>query len=124
MTNLDSSLYWRLKVLSWVSYQHLDIQPMNRLDDMWKVASDEMNNMDNHKTPQGKLDCLFRSMRIMNDVLTLITSNEKAKGVGADEILPIVIYILLKAQPKRFYSNFYFIQNFSREDKLLGDLGY
>ena len=60
----------------------------------------------------------------MNDVLTLITSNEKAKGVGADEILPIVIYIQLKAQPKRFYSNFYFIQNFSREDKLLGDMGY
>ena len=51
MTILDSSLYWRLKVLSWVSYQHLDIHPMNRLDDMWKVASDEMNNMDNQKTP-------------------------------------------------------------------------
>jgi len=33
----------------------------------------------------------------MTDVLTLTTSKEKTKGQGADDILPIVIYILLKA---------------------------
>lgn len=97
MIILDRSLYWKLKVLSWVSYEHLEIHPINRLDDMWKIASDEISNMDNRKTPQDKLDCLLRSTKMMTDVLTLTTSKEKTKGQGADDILPIVIYILLKA---------------------------
>lgn len=51
--------------------------------------------MDTKKTPKEKLECLMESTKIMSDVINL-TSNS-GSGKGADEFLPLTIYILLKA---------------------------
>jgi len=59
--------------------------------------------MDNRLTPIDKLDCMIECFKIITQVLELASTKEGAGG--ADETLPIVIYVLLKAQPKRLHSN-------------------
>lgn len=69
--------------------------------------------MDFLKSPSEKLDCLIESTTIMTDVLKLTQVNEGA--ASADSILPISIFILLKACPTRLWSNikylFHSLQN-------------
>jgi hypothetical protein len=34
-TYRDAGLYLRIKTLEWLNYSHLDILPINRVDEMW-----------------------------------------------------------------------------------------
>lgn len=88
---------------------------------MWVIAAQELMNMDLKKTPIEKCECMLRCNKIMNDVFH-ITSEKK--GQGADDIFPLYIYILLKAQPQRFHSNINFMKNFTRENVMKSEAGY
>jgi len=94
MTYKDTALYCKLRVLCWITYDHLEIKMSNRVDEMWVIAAKELMNMDHKKTPIEKCECMLRCNKIMNDVFN-ITSDKKDKG--ADDIFPLYIYILLKA---------------------------
>jgi len=59
--------------------------------------------MDNRLTPLEKLDCIVECFKTITQVLELASAKEG--GGGADETLPIMIYVLLLASPKRIHSN-------------------
>lgn len=59
--------------------------------------------MDNAMTPLDKLDCMIECFKTIVHVLSL--TSPKDESAGADESLPILIYVLLKAAPLRLYSN-------------------
>lgn len=46
----DLGLYFRLKTLDWVTYQHLKIDPFMRVDGMWDIAAKHLKKMDKMKT--------------------------------------------------------------------------
>jgi hypothetical protein len=49
----------------------------------------------------------------------------KAKVLtGADEFLPLLIYTVIKSNPKNFYSNVEYITAFRAQSKMLTELGY
>ena len=54
-------------------------------------------------TPIDKLRCFVDCFKTIVNVLAL--TNDKGEAAGADESLPISIYVLLKASPQRLYSN-------------------
>ena len=62
-------------------------------------------------TPIDKLRCFVDCFKTIVSVLAL--TNDKGEAAGADESLPISIYVLLKAAPQRLYSNIKFFKNFS-----------
>jgi len=39
MTYSDAAMFCRMKVLSWISYDHLEIDQTNRVDEMWDIAA-------------------------------------------------------------------------------------
>ena len=39
MTYKDTALYIKLKVLSWITYDHLEIKMSNQVDEMWVIIS-------------------------------------------------------------------------------------
>lgn len=57
-------------------------------------------------TPIDKLRCFVDCFKTIVNVLAL--TNDKGESAGADESLPISIYVLLKAAPQRLYSNIKF----------------
>lgn len=71
--------------------------------------------------PQDKMDCLVLACKKIFEMLS--SSNEQP--ASADEFLPCLIYICLKANPPRIQSNINFVTRFCNEDKLrMGQAGY
>ena len=69
------------------------------------------------KSPKKKF---FNVNKIFNSVNILLTkfngSNEKY--VGIDDILPILSYAIIKAQPLRLYSNIKFLELYIKEKEI------
>lgn len=77
--------------------------------------------MDSYRAPSDKLNCLADCMSIIVNVLTLVSSGG---GVGTDDSLPIIIYVVLKAKPERLYSNLNYISKFRHHTKMIGLKGF
>ena len=106
----DLGLYFRLKTLDWVSYDHLKIHPLMQVDGMWDIAAKNLKQIDKLKTASEKLNAILECSKIVSKSYTLISPDDKP--VTADDIYPIVGYVLIKAAPRRLVSNMkYFCLN-------------
>jgi len=102
-TYKDAALYSRIKVFDWIDYKHLDITPKNQLDLMWNAATQNLKKIDLAVTPISKLKSMTECFTTVIDSLTL--ASNKNEAAGADDSLPILIYVILKALPPRLHSN-------------------
>ena len=88
---------------------------------MWKFAIEALQNIENYRSPADKLNCFVNCMSIIVNVLSLMSSGG---GIGTDDSLPIIIYIVLKAKPERLYSNLNYISKFRHQSKMIGLKGF
>lgn len=116
----DTKLYQKTLELDWVKPEHLDIAPDQRNEDMWGFAIAQLVAMNKEKTPAQKLDCLGNCMNIIVNVLALVSGS----GVGTDDTLPIIIYVVIKSKPTRLFSNLNYILKFRHPDKMIGRYGF
>jgi hypothetical protein len=42
---IDTAIYLRIKSLDWITYDHLEINKFNRVDEMWALASKSIENL-------------------------------------------------------------------------------
>ena len=81
----------------------------------------DLLEIDGKMAPQDKLTCLVKCSKNIFEILKL--SNESP--ASADDFLPCLIYICLKANPPRIQSNLNYITRFCNENKLrMGEGGY
>ena len=67
------------------------------------LAIDYVNKLDQEKTPYDKLKCIASAHKIINNCIKFCSG--KDENAGADELSPIFQYIIIKAKPKRIFSN-------------------
>jgi len=125
----DAHLAARLQSLSFVRLKQLEIdEPSVFLAPGWKMAQSAIREMDNVMAPADKLACIMNSCRIIALLLSAAAEERGkgggGKGVGADEFLPALIYTVIKAQPRRLYSNLRYIGEFRSPTKLMSESGY
>lgn len=120
----DSIVQKRIRQLSWINAKHLvsNIDEVNaEVRDLVYSAITELVAMDSFATPQEKLDCIVSCCR---NIFTLLKQTCGGPA-SADEFLPALIFVVLKANPVRLHSNINYINRFSNANRLMsGETGY
>ncbi|XP_045785787.1 rab5 GDP/GTP exchange factor isoform X2 [Maniola jurtina] len=117
---LDRAMSERIQQLSWVGKRHLECK-LDRANiagcqPLYKAIS-ELLAMDGAPSPGGKLTRVRRACR---HVLALCGA-----PASADDLLPALIFTVLKANPPRLVSNINFVTRFCNAQRLMtGEGGY
>ncbi|EOA30848.1 hypothetical protein CARUB_v10013991mg [Capsella rubella] len=77
-----------------------------------------------YKAPRDKLVCILNCCKVINNLLLNASIASNGNAPGADEFLPVLIYVTIKANPPQLHSNLLYIQRYRRESKLVGEASY
>ena len=109
---LDTRIYEQCRRLSWIETSHLSKVENLNLDTILPKTIGLIKELDEEKSPEGK-------MQLIQKVIQIILNNNtyclgKTDG-GVDDIIPMLIYVIIKAQPYRLSSNINYIRLFYGE---------
>ncbi|CAN6466966.1 unnamed protein product [Victoria cruziana] len=104
--------------------ENLDIQPNFQNETSWLLAQKEIQKINMYKAPRDKLVCILNCCKVINNLLlnAALASNEDPPG--ADEFLPVLIYVTIKANPPQLHSNLLYIQRYRRQSRLVSEAAY
>ena len=116
----DKEFYLKVCQLSWIKPEMLEIKKIyiNEL----KFAEECISKIDEGKTVYDKLKSIADAHNTINTTIKFSTG--KNNDAGADDLSPIFQYIIIKARPKRFYSNIYYIKCFLGSNQITGINGF
>ena len=109
------------KKLSWIRPENLDI-PKEVFDKkLFRKAEYHIKKMDYLRTPGGMLHQFGLGVQLINSMFVFMLNQSQAE---AGDLLPLIIYGIIVARPKRMIFNVKFIKYFMSEKQLLGNIGY
>ena len=103
--------------LNWVTAAHLECpfsETAPGIRDLVYQAINDILQVDGFKAPQDNLESVVRCSKKIFEVIQAGKNN----AASADDFLPSLVFILLKANPPRIHSNINFISRFSNESRL------
>ncbi|PIN06615.1 Vacuolar assembly/sorting protein VPS9 [Handroanthus impetiginosus] len=104
--------------------ENLDIKPSYQNEASWLFAQKELQKINMYKAPRDKLVCILNCCKVINNVLLNASISSNEDHPGADEFLPVLIYVTIKANPPQLHSNLSYIQRFRRQTRLVGEAAY
>lgn len=120
----DQIVQKRIRQLNWINAKHLvcSIDEVNEeVRDLVYSSITELVAMDSFATPQEKLECIVSCSRSIFNLL----KHTNDGPASADEFLPALIFVVLKANPVRLHSNINYINRFSNANRIMsGETGY
>lgn len=123
--NYDEKLSEKMALVQqFIRPENLDIQPAFQNESSWLLAQKELQRINMVKAPRDKLICILNCCKVINNLLlnASIASNEHPPG--ADEFLPVLIYVTLKANPPQLHSNLLYVQRYRRQSRLVSEAAY
>ncbi|CAL1540407.1 unnamed protein product [Lymnaea stagnalis] len=119
----DQLLQEHLKKLSKVitpSHKDLRIPRMYHLECPWPAAQKEIYMINAYRTPKDKIQCVLRCSQTIMNLLSM--ANEKSVP-AADDFMPVLIYVIIKANPFGLLSTIQYVNSFY-ENRLQGEEQY
>ncbi|KAJ3565077.1 hypothetical protein NP233_g7873 [Leucocoprinus birnbaumii] len=115
----DRVLSQRIALFGWLEEKHLDIPEEEGSKGFLMFAQQELIKINHYKAPRDKLICILNCCKVIFGLLRHLKKEE-----GADSFLPILIFVVLKANPDHLLSNVEFISRFRNPTKLQSEAGY
>ncbi|CAH7668067.1 vacuolar protein sorting-associated protein 9 [Phakopsora pachyrhizi] len=117
----DIVLSQKMNLFYWVADRHLDMNlPPDEADGFLEFAKTELLKINSYKAPRDKMICILNCCKVIFGLIRHINQNEG----DADSFVPILILVVLRAQPKNLISNVQYIQRFRNPEKMRGENGY
>jgi hypothetical protein len=117
----DDILAQKIRIYGWVKEEHLDIAPVGPSGEKFlKLAQQELLKMKGYRAPRDKVICILNCCKVIFGLL----KNAKFADTSADSFVPLLIYVVLQANPEHLVSNIQYILRFRNQDKLGGEAGY
>lgn len=123
----DNLLATRMKLLSFIGPEALEIKESLRNDMVLALARDELRKMNSYRTPSEKVECIVKCAAVIFSSLNLARGKDGKNDdqiAGADDFLPMFIYVVLKSDVPKLASNCEFISSFHNPSRLLSKNGY
>ncbi|KAG5654186.1 hypothetical protein H0H81_006568 [Sphagnurus paluster] len=115
----DRVLSQRIALFGWIVEKHLDIPQGEGGMGFLLFAQQELLKINHYKAPRDKLICILNCCKVIYGLIRHLKADE-----GADAFVPILIYVVLKANPDHLLSNVEFINRFRNPAKLQSEAGY
>lgn len=116
----DLAVQKKIRSLHWITTDMLDAQ-FKEEDSKVREAMDNaitaIIEMDSKRAPQDKLSCITRCSKSIFEALKF--SKDEEAVASADDFLPALIYIVLKANPPMLKSNISYVTRFSNPVRLM-----
>ncbi|RIA90208.1 hypothetical protein C1645_770424, partial [Glomus cerebriforme] len=115
----DEILHQKIQIFRWVKEEHLDIPIAPHNDQFLEFAKNELLKINYFKAPRDKLICILNCCKVIFGLIRHVDGEE-----GADKFLPILIFVVLGANPDNLVSNVQYISRFRNPEKLQSEAGY
>lgn len=117
----DEILGQKVRIYRWVQEEHLDIPA---LDDNGRrfmaFAQQQLLKIKMYRAPRDKVVCVLNCCKVIFGFL----STSRLADTSADSFVPLLIYVVLRANPEHLVSNVQYILRFRNQEKLGGEAGY
>ncbi|KAM4612484.1 VPS9 domain-containing protein 1 [Discoglossus pictus] len=95
-----------------------------KVEEPYKAAVEELRLLPQHLTPQKKLDCIVRSLRVICECAEEYCDKPGTSAIGADDLLPILAFVVLRSRLSELLSECAALEEFIHEGYLIGEEGY
>uniref|UniRef100_A0A671URU2 GTPase-activating protein and VPS9 domain-containing protein 1 n=1 Tax=Sparus aurata TaxID=8175 RepID=A0A671URU2_SPAAU len=108
----DQLFYEHIQRLSKVvtaNHKALQVPEVYLKEAPWPSAQSEIKTINAYKTPRDKVQCILRMCSTIMNLLSL--ANEDSVP-GADDFVPVLVFVLIRANPPCLLSTVQYINNF------------
>ncbi|KAF8269758.1 hypothetical protein EI94DRAFT_1724215 [Lactarius quietus] len=113
----DRVLAQRIALFGWIEPLHLDVPTAEGTNGFLLFAQQELVKINHYKAPRDKLICILNCCKVIFGLIRHLNSEE-----SADTFVPILIFVVLKANPEHLLSNVH--QSVRNPTKLQSEAGY
>ncbi|OIV96693.1 hypothetical protein TanjilG_09235 [Lupinus angustifolius] len=95
---LDDKLSEKMALLQqFIRPENLDIKPAFQNETSWLLARKELQKINMYKAPRDKLICILNCCKVIGNLLLNASVTSDENSPGANEFLPVLIYVTIKA---------------------------
>ncbi|XP_065820377.1 GTPase-activating protein and VPS9 domain-containing protein 1 isoform X3 [Labrus bergylta] len=99
----------RLSKVVTANHKALQVPEVYLREAPWPSAQSEIRTINAYKTPRDKVQCILRMCSTIMNLLSL--ANEDSVP-GADDFVPVLVFVLIRANPPCLLSTVQYINNF------------
>ncbi|WFD19696.1 hypothetical protein MCAP1_001932 [Malassezia caprae] len=115
----DRALTERMRLFAWVSEEHLDVLRGPHSERFYSFAVQELNKINHYKAPRDKTICLLNCCKVIFGLIRHLDTEE-----SADAFMPLLILVVLRANPPNLVSNLEFIGRFRTPQRRTSESEY
>lgn len=115
----DRVLRQRILLFGWLSEEHLDVPVGDHSRGFIEFSIQELLKINHYKAPRDKLICILNCCKVIFGMIRHLSTQE-----NADTFIPVLIFVVLRANPENLISNVEYISRFRNPDRLSSESGY